>query len=271
MKIRGVTLHGPWPGDELAHLHRILEPLPPAWLERNPYIRTFVRRSVLTDGPPDAPGHSKYDPITGSIVVFDKGVYHGNKIDPEQFGRSVYHELAHTLQRLYPGLLDAWVASTRGDEFVDQYARAGPDEDIADTFSEFFLHTDQVRKRFRRKAQFIEELRAHGATEEKIAMGFMNAFADELAKTAGSMDALKGLGEAALAKAKTPLGKGLIGAGAAGGAGMAYGSSQGKKKGFEQGTAGMDDGMRQAYTMGIRRGAQAMYQQIASQMGGAAQ
>jgi hypothetical protein len=264
-KIRGITLQGTWSPEEHAHLGHILAPLPAAWLEENPYIKQFVRRPVLTDGPPDAPGHSKYEPTGGSIVVFDKGVYHGEKIDPEQFGRSVYHELAHTLLRLHPDLLDRWTGQTRGDGFVDQYARTGPDEDFADTFSEFFLHTERVGRGFPRKAGFIRRLLAE-ATEEKIAMEFMNAFADELTKTAAGP--LGELGGMAIRGLRGPVGKGVLAAGAAGGGGLALGASKGREKGMMEGTAQMDEGMRAAYTMGVRRGAQAMYQQIATQMQG---
>lgn len=97
-------------------------------------------------------------------------------------------------------------------------------------------------------------------------MSFMNGFADELTKTANV--AGSGLKAMMSKLMKSPRGqKGLIGAGALA-TGGAVGASKGKKSGYEAGTQDMDEGMRQAYKVGVQRGAQAMYSQIVNQMSG---
>ena len=134
MKYREIRLEGKWSPEETRHLPRILGHMPKAWVERNPCFQSIIRRSVLEDAPPEAPGHSKYEPVIAAIVVFDKGVYHGKHIDPEQFQRSITHELGHAIIRSEPDLLKRWAVETRGDGFVDEYAKTNPDEDLCDTF-----------------------------------------------------------------------------------------------------------------------------------------
>ncbi len=157
MAIRGIDLVGEWKPDEVKEATSILAPLPKAFVELNPHFKVLERRPVLTDAPPSAPGHSKYEPESGTIVVFDKGVYHGSRIDPEQFRRSVYHELAHAIVRGNPDLLSRWSAETQHDGFVDDYARTSPEEDFADTFSECLIHGDRVRQAVPVKAAFIRK------------------------------------------------------------------------------------------------------------------
>ena len=158
MNIRGIELEGNWSGNETRELEKILAPLPKHFVEENPNFKTIIRRPVLLDAPPEAPGHSKYEPAQGAIVVFDKGVYHGERIDPEQFRRSVYHELAHSLLHDRPHILTEWEAATRGDGFVDDYAKSSPSEDFADTFSECFIHDGKTSKAVPVKAAFIRRM-----------------------------------------------------------------------------------------------------------------
>lgn len=155
MEIRGILLQGEWTKDEVAEAKKILAPLPAAYVEKNSHFRVLERQRVLVDAPPEAPGHSKYNPPSGTIVVYDKGVYHGSRIDPEQFRRSVYHELAHAIVRQDPDLLERWKASTRGDGFVDDYAKTSPEEDWADTFSEVLIFGDRVRRVVPLKYAFV--------------------------------------------------------------------------------------------------------------------
>jgi len=158
MLLRGIELAGKWTADELKELEQILRPLPRAWVELNLHFKRLERRPVLEDAPPGAPGHSKYEPETATIVVFDKGVYYGRQIDPEQFRRSVYHELAHAIVRGTPDLLARWTKATSGDGFVDEYAKTSPEEDFCDTFSETIIHGDRTAKAVPHKAAFVREL-----------------------------------------------------------------------------------------------------------------
>jgi hypothetical protein len=275
--IRGLRLLGNWDRAELRELTKILAPLPAQWVEHNPCLKAIARQPVLTNAPPDAPGHSKYEPRSYTIVVFDKGVYHGEEINPEQFRRSVYHELAHTLLRDNRELLGRWQAKTRHDDYVDDYARTGPEEDFADSFSEFLIHPDKAREAVPSKFRFLQKLLAD-ARGEKIAM-FLDGFSDEMTKIGAGMGALRSMLAKATgrvgkgATARTPgsmsVGKGLLMAGGAGGVGAVAGMGKGKKQGLEAGTQNMDEGMRQAYQLGIRRGAIAMRQAIVNQMRGA--
>ena len=187
MRVRGLELEGRWSTAEVTELQRFLSPLPARWLEENPNLRAIVRRPVLEDAPPSAPGHSKYEPAGGAIVVYDKGVYDGDRIDPEQFRRSVFHELAHTIVRTNPRLLAAWTASTDGAGFVDEYAKTSPEEDFADTFSEYLIDSAATRKAVPPKAEFLRcMIEQSNQPQEKSAMpmNFMHGFQDELVKVA---------------------------------------------------------------------------------------
>lgn len=268
-ELRGLRLTGTWVPAERQALVAILKPLPPAWVERNPLVLTIRREPVLRNAPPDAPGHSKYDPVSRSIVVFDKGVYHGEEIDPRQFRRSVYHELAHTLLHRDPSLLQRWRSATSGDGFVDNYAKTGPEEDFADSFSELFIDPAATKRAVPAKARFLAELLAN--TQEKIAMSFTTGFTDEMMKTAKfSLSGLKKLvskgGAKAVEAERTPgkmgVGKALGLAGLTGGGAYFSGKASGVSAGREEGAAGMSEGMRQAYKMGVQRGARAMQQAI---------
>jgi hypothetical protein len=274
MRLRTIILGGDWKPAEVRELTKILAPLPAAWLERNPHCRSIIRRSVLTDAPPEAPGHSKYEPADGAIVVFDKGVYHGGEIDPEQFRRSVYHELAHSIVRGDPDLLRKWTASTKGDGFIDDYAKTGPEEDFCDTFSEFFIHNDETDKHVPRKAQFIRRLLAQ-ASREKVAMSFLEGFSNELVKTARpSMKSLLSMiGRGARGGASSGMqgagrigmGKGLLMAGGAGAGGAAIGAGRGKKKGYAEGTDDVMDVAQRARVIGRREGVMAYHRALMEQ------
>lgn len=278
MKFRGIEIVGEWTGPELVELRRFLAPLPPAWLEHNPEFRTLARQSVLKDAPPNAPGHSKYEPSVGAIVVYDKGVYDGERIDPKQFRRSVFHELAHTLVRQNPRLLAAWTATTIGDGYVDEYARSHPEEDFADTFSEFLINSSATRDAVPSKAEFIRcMLEESSSSQEKVAMNFMRGFSDELVKTArpsaGRLAGLLRLGR----KAHPPQGssgnglrlaKGLaLGGGAALGGGM-LGAKKGEEKGYGEGTSDVMEVAQQARQIGRREGVMAYHQALQEKLRG---
>jgi hypothetical protein len=158
VNVRGIELDGGWSEPEVAEIKKILAPLPKHFVEGNPNFKTITRRPVLLDAPPQAPGHSKYEPDLGAIVVFDKGVYHGQRIDPEQFRRSVYHELAHSILQDNKGILADWAIDTKGDGFIDDYAKTSPEEDFADTFSECLIHGDKAHRAVPRKASFIRKM-----------------------------------------------------------------------------------------------------------------
>jgi hypothetical protein len=197
-------------------------------------------------------------------------VYHDGKIDPEQFRRSVYHELAHTILRCHPNLRDKWTSQTRGDDFVDNYAKTSPDEDFADTFSEFFIFPKKIHKVVPTKTSFMREMLAEARNQrEKTAMPFLTAFTDELTKVAAgpSFAALRRLTALAKTPAALKVGKGAVIGGGGAAAGIYAGSKSGRKKGQQAGTKNMDEGMRRAYKMGIQRGAMAMRQAIVKQMG----
>ena len=199
-----------------------------------------------------------YDPESGSIVVFDKGVYDGDQINAEQFRRSVYHELAHSLLQADDGLLQRWHGATNDDGFVDEYATKSPDEDFADTFSEYFLHRQQLARIAPSKVQFMSELLTE--PQEKMAMAFLDGFVDELVKTGAArvpLSLLSRLGHMMPGAAKTVgIGAGL------GGAGYIVGRKKGEEKGIQEGAEGLEQGMEQAYSAGVQRGAQAMREMI---------
>lgn len=269
MKFREIELSGNWKPAELREVRKIFAPLPRAWVENNPNFLVLARGSVLRNAPPDAPGHSKYEPQLGAIVVYDKGVYHDGKLDSEQLHRSVYHELAHAILRSQPRLLKEWVASTNGDGFVDEYAKTSPEEDFADTFSEFFIHHGAAKKAVPRKAEFLRALLAK--TEDKVAMDFMNAFADELTKTAGAEGGLKKILQAASRFGKSGLGKGTMGAVGGGTAAGTIAYKKGGETGFEEGTAGARRYGRMQRQIGQREGGMAMYNYIRQRMSGQGQ
>ena len=158
MNVRGIELEGSWSGPEVTELKKMFELLPKHFVEENAHFKVLDRQPVLLDAPPTAPGHSKYEPSRGAIVVYDKGVYDGARIDHEQFRRSVYHELAHSLVQGNDAILPEWEASTKGDGFVDEYAKTSPEEDFADTFSECLIHGEQARRVVPRKAGFIRKM-----------------------------------------------------------------------------------------------------------------
>ena len=264
MKIRGLTIDGKWTPEEVAELQLALAALPHSMVEDNPCLHSIIRRDVLTNAPPEAPGHSMYNPESGSIVVFDKGVYHGDQISPEQFRRSIYHELAHSLLQSDDALLQRWVSSTKGDGFVDEYATSSPDEDFADTFSEFFLHRKQLEKIAPTKAEFINALLE---PQEKVAMAHISGFLDELVKLgapglppslmARLAGKVPGLGRTAALAGGVGIGTYLLG--------KRKGKEQGETQGVEEGMQGADQGMQQAYAAGVQRGAAAMRAALARQ------
>jgi hypothetical protein len=275
MNVRGIDLLGRWKPAEVSQLRKTLAPMPEAWIEGNANLKSIIRRSVLTDAPPDAPGHSKYEPVIAAIVVFDKGVYHGGEIDPEQFKRSVYHELAHTIIRSKPGLLKGWSAKTRGDGFVDEYAKTNPEEDFCDTFSEFFIHHKKTHDVVPKKANFIKVL-LDGSGREKVAMHFLNGFTDELTKTAGSMSALAKMmkrtsGAGGGSSSRKAALKGLALAGGAGTVGAVAGSRGGKKKGYDEGTSDVMGVAQKARQLGRREGVLAYHQALMKSRRGAKQ
>lgn len=267
--VRGLRLTGDWTNAERLALANVLEPLPQKWVEGNPLLVGIRREKALKNAPPDAPGHSKYERPSRSIVVFDKGVYHGDGIDKTQFRRSIYHELAHTLLDADPSLLQNWQQACSRDRFVDEYAKTSPEEDFADTFSELFINPSATRSAVPRKARFIESLL--NDTEEKTAMYFTAAFADEMVKTAKSPASalkklLKGSRKAPPASQRTPgkmgVGKAMAMAGLAGGGAYYGGKAKGVSSGRAEGTQHMEAGMQKAYKIGLQRGASAMQQAI---------
>lgn len=237
MEFRGIEIKGNWKPIEIRVLKEIFKPLPRVWIENNPSFKTIQRDTVLTNAPPEAPGHSKYEPQLGLIVVYDKGVYHNGKLDREQFHRSVYHELAHSIIRSNPKLLRSWTNETSNDGFVDEYAKTSPEEDFADTFSEYFIHNGAARKAVPLKANFLQKLLSN--SEEKVAMDFINAFTDELQKTAGAADGgLSKILSMAGRFGKSKPGLSLMGLGAGGAIGGSLGHEKGEESGFKEGSKG---------------------------------
>lgn len=266
-RIRGVALTGDWKPEEAQLLEAALAQLPDRWLKHNRALGGFARQPKLLGAPASAPGHSKYEHASGRIVIYDKGIYSKGKIDQVQFRRSVYHELAHTLLRANPETLDRFSRQTKTDGFVDEYAKTSPEEDFADTFSEVLLYPERAAQAVPQKAAFITRLldRARGETKEAMDK-FIAAFSDEIEKTAGPVP--MGLLSRLSSKIpKAPIMKGLAVGGLGGGAYLA-GSHKGEEKGMSQGTAGLEQGMQQAYVAGVQRGAHAMLERIQQQMSG---
>lgn len=247
--LRGISLDGPWAPREVEALDKALAELPRAWVEANPFLRGFVRRDVLREAPANAPGHSMYDGRARAIVFFDKGV-----TDPTRLRRSLYHELGHSLLRFDPTLLARWARATAGDGYVDAYARTGPDEDLCDTLSEYLISPDATKRVAPKKAQFVAQLLEHARVEEeKTAMAFIEAFVNELTKTAGPQSALRRLG------GKVPALAGMAAMGAGGAAvGRALGKRTGEREGLQEGTALTGDVAQRAFREGVQRGASAM-------------
>ena len=268
MKIQGVEARGSWTEREINLAERFLSPLPPAWLANNPNLRAIIRRPVLPDAPPEAPGHSKYDRTEGAIVVYDKGVYHRDRIDPEQFRRSIFHELAHSILEGDPTILDRWGAQTSGDAFVDEYAKTSPEEDFCDTFSEFLIFPEKTQRVVPRKWRFLYNLMQQARSQEKVAMHFLNAFTDELTKVAASSGAMHGLMDLARRAIGSNVGKGaIVGTGGLIGGG-AIGLSKGRRKGYDEGTGDVGMVAQKAMAIGRQQGAQIGYQYAMQQMKG---
>ena len=269
-EIRGIRLGGKWTPEELRELVGAMAPLPKLWVEGNPHFRSIIRRPVLTNAPPEAPGHSKYEPDDGSIVVFDKGVYHGSGIDPEQFRRSVYHELAHSIVRCIPDLIDRWAASTAKDGFVDEYAKTSPEEDFADTLSEFLIHPEQTQKRVPRKAVFLKRLIvSSNGSQEKRAMANFESFTDELTKTAAG--GLKGMLGKLVGSRGARVGLGLAGAGGLGAAGgHRLGEESGREETMEKVRPAVRRIAMQQRMLGRREGAMATHHAIMRRLRGRA-
>jgi len=259
-KVRGIALVGGWTPEEKKVIPEILGPMPDAWLKDNPFISRIIRKPTLLNAPKTAPGHSKYEPQNRSIVVFDKGVYHDGKIDLEQFRRSVCHELAHAILELHPKLLSKWTIATKNDDYVDDYAKTSPEEDFADTFSEFFIDPKKTRSVVPRKANFVQKLLSLSrGGEEKIAMFNIASFADELTKTAISGSALKDMLSKAVRSPATK-GVGLAGAGAGGGA--IVGHEMGEGTGLKQGRKNVRTVAVQARKIGRREGVMMYHQAL---------
>jgi hypothetical protein len=78
-------------------------------------------------------------------------------------------------------------------------------------------------------------------------MGFLDAFADEILKTAGAAGALRGIGR------RLP---GLAAVGGGGAAvGYALGKRKGERQGLDEGAAVTGDVAERAYRAGVERGA----------------
>ena len=266
MRFRGVDLQGSWSEPELRLATKFLSPLPAAWLQDNPNLETIIRRPVLTDAPPEAPGHSKYVAGQGAIVVYDKGVYHRDRIDPAQFRRSIFHELAHSILRGDPSIISRWVDQTAGDGFVDEYAKTNAEEDFCDSFSEFLIFPEKTQRAVPRKWRFLYNLMQQARSQEKVAMHFLSAFTDELTKVAASAGAMSGLADLARRAIGSNIGKGaLVGTGAAVGGG-ALGLAKGRRTGYEEGTGDVSQVAQKALQIGRQQGAQIGYQYAMQQM-----
>lgn len=268
MIVRGIRLLGTWSRPEQQAAARWLSVLPDGWMEKNPNLHSIIRRPVLLNAPPEAPGHSKYDASQGAIVVYDKGVYHRDRIDLEQFQRSIFHELAHSILEGDDAILDRWTAATADDGFVDEYAKTSPAEDFCDTFSEFFIFPQKTQQVVPRKWRFLYNLMQHAGSQEKTAMHFLSAFTDELTKVAASSGALHGLMDMIGRGLKSNVAKGAILGGGAALGGGALGLAKGKRVGYDQGTGDVADVAQRALQIGRRQGAQLGYQYAMQQMKG---
>ena len=159
-----VRLIGKWTSAEHALLKSILDLLPSVLVHENKNLRAIARAPKLTNGPPDAPGHSMYTPnhpsngaSRGVLVLFDKGVYDSSgTLDPVLMGKSVLHELSHSLNVDLPQIFGR-------PPYITEYASRDASEDWAESFAEFFLHPKILRKRapekYRAIAKFVEDSR----------------------------------------------------------------------------------------------------------------
>ena len=248
--LRGLALAGAWSPAEVRVIAAALRALPPQWVEENPAIRQLERRGRMVGGPASAPGHSMYEPRSKSIIIFDKGAS-----GDERLARSLYHELAHTLLRTTPGLLERWSAETSGDHrYVDRYAKRSPEEDFCDTFSEHILFPDLTRKATPGKSRFLDRLA--GTTTEKTAMSFIDGFIDELEKTGGAKESI-GRELAERLRGKGPQ---IARLALAGGAAGYIGNKLGRRQGEEDAAAGSGEAVQNAYQAGAMAMRDAMEQ-----------
>jgi hypothetical protein len=165
-KIESELLKGDWTDEERRVADQTLMKLPPQLTTGNPNLKDVERKKKLEPKPPGAPGDSEFK--GGRVVVYDKGVYNGGRLDKDNLRRSILHELAHSVDDEVPHVFAQWCAiswwrKVHGEwrhgphaKFVDDYAGTSPYEDWADTFSEYHLHPEIVRKRFPEKFRFIE-------------------------------------------------------------------------------------------------------------------
>lgn len=274
MNVRGLTIAGKWTDFEAKKLEEALAPMPREWIELNPRLRAVHREASDASAPPDAPGHAKYDKGNASIVVFDKGVYDGDRFDWNQFRRSIYHEIAHTLIDNDPSLIQRWIHQTSNDGFVDEYAKTSPEEDVADTFSEFFIHRDKLKKLVPIKFEFINSLlRSKRQMEKESMSNFIHGLSEELTKTAKVGRILKMLaGRSAGAAVRTPgkigVGKAMLAAGAGTAGGALIGKKKGKRKGYEEGTSDVMSVAERARAIGRREGVMAYHNALLKQQKG---
>lgn len=165
-KIESELLKGDWTEEERRVADHTLMKLPKQLTVENPNLKDVERKKALQPKPAGAPGDSEYK--DGRVVVFDKGVYNGGRLDKDNLQRSILHELAHSVDDEVPGVFAHWCALSgwrkvgetwkhgKRATFVDDYAGTSPFEDWADTFSEYHLHPEIVRKRFPDKFRFID-------------------------------------------------------------------------------------------------------------------
>lgn len=165
-KIESELLKGDWTDEEKRVADHTLMKLPKQLTTENPNLKDIERKKKLESKPAGAPGDSQYK--GGRVVVYDKGVYNGGRLDKDNLRRSILHELAHSVDDEVPGVFAQWCAlsgwrksgdgwtHSRAAKFVDDYAATSPYEDWADTFSEYHLHPEIVRKRYPEKFRFIE-------------------------------------------------------------------------------------------------------------------
>ena len=171
-----LELGGKWTEEERRAVKERVAQVPRALVQDNPGVKRIERQEVLKPKPPGAPGDSTYLPPDkgqpGRIVLYDKGVYDGGRnIKEDHLSRSVFHELAHSLEKTVPMLFENWKAisgwnqkdgkwkATRPEAgFVDDYAKTSPYEDWAETFQEYFVQPGLVRKRYPEKYRFVEHV-----------------------------------------------------------------------------------------------------------------
>lgn len=144
-------IKGPWRHNEVKELHKIYSKLPPFIANNNRKVAFIVRARKLIGGPPDAPGHSMYKPSNGGmIVIFDKGIYDSeHKLDPVLFGKSVLHELSHTIDGKIPDVFGR-------PPYITDYASRSKKEDWAESFAEYFLHPEILKQKAPQKHRAIK-------------------------------------------------------------------------------------------------------------------